>query len=85
MADDIINQIKSFYKRNQEGILTGGIFGGVFSFISKNVSVTQFSTLQSGLGTEGLIDNLGISPDIKVLLFFIIFGMVIGILIFRRK
>lgn len=78
------NQIIKFLKDNTKGIVTGGIVGAVLYFISQNVPAIGLSTLQGGLESTGIIDQLGITLEIKTLLFFIILGIIISLLI-RRK
>lgn len=75
------NTITKFFRENQRGMITGGIVGGVTYFLSKNFLVTDFSTLQSGLTVQGLTEQLGITLEIKTLLFFIVFGVIIGMFI----
>jgi len=74
------NQLTSFLKRNKQWILISGVAGAIFFFASKGFLPQDTSTLQSSLG-EGFIDSIGITGDIKTILFFIVIGIIIGLLI----
>jgi len=73
--------IKQFFKRNRQGMLIGSIVGGVTYFISRGFLPEMNSTLQSGLSPQGLVDQLGFSIEIKIFLFFVSIGFIIGLLI----
>ena len=75
------NQLTIFLKLKKKEILTGGIVGAVVYLVSKNFVTDQFSTLQSGLSVEVLIDKVGVTLEIKTLIFFIILGILISLLV----
>ena len=76
-----MGKVKEFFRLNKEGMIVGGVVGGISYFVWKEFVPKQMSVLQSSLNVEGLIDKLGVTIEIKTFLLMVFIGVSVGMIV----